>query len=97
LADGSLTVEKSAEGTSFGRINSMKPVKQYLDDHPKVQACDFRTFKTEIRDIPSLVDYLKTSTVKAIALKNGISEDDKASLDEAKAARNGGLIVRYFA
>jgi ABC-type phosphate transport system auxiliary subunit len=100
LANGSLTVEKSAEGTSFGRINSMKAVIQYLEDNPNVLTLDFRSFKTEVHDISALADNLKTSTVKAIALKKGISDDAKASLAEAVAARNGTLYgplkVQYF-
>jgi hypothetical protein len=56
----------------------MKPVKQYLNDNPKVQACDFRIFNNNIDDMSSFADYLITSTVKAIAFKNCISEEDKA-------------------
>jgi hypothetical protein len=97
LADRSLSVEKNNEGESYPKINSMKPVSQYLTDNPNVVSCDFRSFKTEVHDIPFFADYLKTSTVKAIALKKDISDDAKASLAEAVAARNGTLKVQYFA
>ena len=96
LADRSLSVEETTSGTSYPKINSMRSVTKYLADHPSVPACDFRAFKTEIHDIPTLTEYLKHSTVKAIALKNGISDNAKASLAEAVAARNGGLKIQYF-
>ena len=96
LADGSLSVEKSLEGNSYPKINSMKAVTKYLDNNPSIKACDFRSFETEVHDIPTLAEYLKTSTVKAIALKSQIPEAAKESLTTAVVARNGGLKVQYF-
>jgi len=96
LADGSLTVEKSNEGKSYAKLNSMRAVTRYLDDHPDVKACDFRCLKTQVQDIPALADYLKKSTIKAIAINSGIPADAKTSLAEAVAARKGGLKVQYF-
>jgi hypothetical protein len=75
----------------------MRAITRYLDDHSDVKACDFRAFKTEVDDIPTLAEYLKNSTVRAIAFKSGIQEEAKASLAEAVATRNGGLKVQYFA
>ena len=97
LADCSLSVEKSSSGASYSKINSMRSITQYLDDHPNVKICDLRPFKTEICDIPTLAEYLKHSTVKLVGIKNGIPDDAKASLAEAVAARNGGLKVQYSA
>ena len=97
LADRSLSVEKSSSGTSYPKINSMRSITQYLDKHPNIKICDLRPFKTEICDIPTLAEYLKHSTVKLVGIKDGISDDAKASLAEAVAARNGGLKVQYSA
>ena len=97
LADRSLSVEKSSSGTSYPKINSMRSITHYLDDHPNVKICDLRPFKAEVYDIPTLAEYLKHSTVKLIGIKNGIPDDAKASLAEAVAARNGGLKVQYSA
>lgn len=96
LADGSLTVEKSQEGKSFPQINTMKSVVQYLSDYPEIKVCDFRVFKTAVYDIPALANFLKKSTVKAVALNSGIPAEAKASLADAVAARNGSLKVQYF-
>jgi hypothetical protein len=95
LADGSLSIEKSPEGP-LPRINTMKSVTQYLADHPNVISCDFRPFKKEMYDAKTFAEYLKTSSVKAIAIKKCVSEETKASLAEAVAARNGTLKVQYF-
>jgi hypothetical protein len=94
LSDKSLTI---AEETSRPTINSMRAVTQYLTDHPDVKGCDFRAFKTDIKDLPTLAEFLKTSKVQAIALSSGISAEAKAKLDEAIAARNRGLRVQYAA
>jgi hypothetical protein len=95
LADGSLTTEKSPAG-SYPKINSMKAVIRYLDDHPDIKTCNFLIFKTAVHDIPTLADYLKKSTIKAIGLNSGIPNDAKASLAEAVNARNGSLKVQYL-
>ena len=97
LADNSLTIEENSLGEGYAKINSMRAVTRYLEDHPTVKACDFRSFKTEVHDIGTLAEYLKTSTVKGIALKNGIPSESKEILGTAVAARSGGLIVKYFA
>ena len=97
LADGSFSAGSSPEGEAYCRINSMRPVTKYLKDHPNVALCDFRPFKAEIYDIPTLAEYLKHSKVKGIALKKSVSEEAKASLAAAVVARNGGLKVQYFA
>jgi hypothetical protein len=97
LADRCVTLEKSPEGKSFGRINSMKGVIKYLNDHPNVQLCNFTFFKSEIQDIPTLTEFLKSSKIKTtIAFKNGIPEDAKDKLAEVIAV-NGGLKVKYIA
>lgn len=96
LADSSLTVEETAQGESFLRINSMKSVVRYLKEHQDTRTCDFRHFKAEVNDVSTLAEYLKTSSVKAIALKKAIPEAAKASLAEAVAARNGALKIQYF-
>ena len=97
LSDGSLTVGETSEGKSYPKINSMRAITRYIDDHPTVKMCDFRPFKTEISDIATLADYLKKSNVRAIALNSGIPTDAKTLLSEAIAARSGGLKVQYFA
>ena len=97
LKDNSLTIEENSLGEGYAKINSMRAVTRYLDDHPTVKACDFRAFKTEVHDIGTLAEYLKTSTVKGIALKNGIPLESKEILSKAVAARSGGLVVKYFA
>ena len=97
LADRSLSVEETTEGASYPKINSMRSITQYLDDHLNVKICELRPFKTEICDIPTLAEYLKHFTVKLAGIKNGISDDAKASLAEAVAARNGGLKAQYSA
>jgi hypothetical protein len=99
LADGSLTVEKNAEGKSYPKINSMRAVTHYLTDHPNVKICDFRLFKDKgaINEIPIFAEFLKKSTVKLVGFKSSISEDDIASLDKAKTARNGELKVQISA
>jgi uncharacterized phage infection (PIP) family protein YhgE len=97
LADGSLTVEKNAEGKSYPKINSMTGVTHYLTDHPNVKICDFRIFQNAINEIPIFAEFLEHSTVKLVGFKNNISEKDKASLDKAKAARNGELKVQISA
>ena len=96
LADASLSIEKTKEGKSFPKINSMRAVIRYLKEHQEVSSCDFSTFKTEINDVSSLAEYLKNSKVTVITLKKAIPEAAKASLAEAVAARNGGLKVQYF-
>ena len=97
LSDGSLTVGETSEGKSYPKINSMRAITRYIDDHPTVKMCDFRPFKTEISDIATLADYLKKSNVRAIALNSGIPTDAKTLLSEAIASRSGGLKVQYFA
>lgn len=97
LADRSVTVEETSEGKSYLKINSMRSIIRYLNDHPTVKTCDFRAFKTEVYDIGTLAEYLKTSTTKGIALKNGIPLESKEILSKAVAARSGGLVVKYFA
>ena len=96
LADGSLSIEKPSEGPVYSRINSMKAVAKYLDDHPKVSTCNFTAFKTEVHDVPTLTEYLKHSTVRLVVFRTGISEEAKAGLAEAVAARKGGLKVQYL-
>jgi hypothetical protein len=96
LADGSLTVEKSKEGISYPRINSMTPVIRYLDDNPDVPTLDFRSFKSEVHDVKTLAVKLKNSTIRAIAIKKCIPEEAKASLADVVAIRNGTLKVQYF-
>lgn len=98
LADASLSMEKTDKGESFAKINSMNGVIKYLTDHPNTKACDFRHFEAAVNDIPTLAESLKKSSVKAIAFQKGIpvSEAAKASLDEAIAARKGGLKVQYL-
>lgn len=97
LVDRSITVEETGEGKSYLKINSMRPIIRYLNDHPTVKTCDFRAFKTEVHDIGTLAEHLKTSTIKGVALKNGISSESKEILGTAVAARSGGLKVQYFA
>jgi hypothetical protein len=103
LADSSLTVEKNSEGKNCGRINSMNSVIQYLKTHPLTKTCDFRTFKTEVNDIGTLANFLKTSDafgIKGVAFKSGIAEIAKTKLAEAVAARaatQSPLKVQYFA
>ncbi len=104
LADRSLTVEETHEGKSFGRLNSMSSVIAYLKENPLTKTCDFRTFKAEINDIDTLVDFLTTPAayaVKALAFKTVILEVTKAKLAEAVAARTAAgavpLKVQYFA
>lgn len=96
LADGSLTVEETDEGKSYARVNSMRAITRYITDDNSVTMCDFRPFKGEIYDVPTLAEYLKTSRITAIAFNDGISGDAKKSLAEAVAARNGGLKIRYY-
>ena len=96
LVDGSLSVVQPSEGLAYPKINSMRAVTKYLDDHPNVPLCDFRPFKAEVYDISTLAEYLKHSKVKLIASKKNIKEEAKASLAEAVAARKGGLKVQYF-
>ena len=97
LAEGALSFGKSSEGVSYTKLSSMNGVVKYLNDHLDIKNCDFRVFKTDIHDIPTLAKFLKNSTVKAIALNSGIPQETKESLAEAVAARNGGLKVQYFA
>ena len=96
LADGSLTIIKDL-GNAYVRINSTKPIVQYLKDHPGNKVCDLRGFKREVYGLPTLADYLKDSgvSVKLIALNNGVSSEGKQSLAEAIKARNGDLKVQY--
>jgi hypothetical protein len=97
LADGAISFEK--EKRCF-KLNYMKGVVSYLKDNSNVTQCDFRCFKTEISDIPTLAEYLKESKVKAIALNSGISEQAKLSMNEAVAARastSTPLKVCYYA
>jgi len=94
--NNSLTVEKSRDG-SYAKINSMGAVFNYLKDHPNIKSLDFRSFKTAVDDISTLATYLKTSTtVIGVAFKDAISKDAKKDLDEAVAARDGKLKVKYF-
>ena len=48
LADRSLTIETDSSGDCCGKINSMKPVIQYLKDHPEVDACNFGGFNANV-------------------------------------------------
>ena len=95
LNNDCLTVERSEEKKSFVRINKMKPIIDYLSQHPDVRMCNFRSFKTEVHDIPTLAEYLKTSNITAVGLNSGISEESKALLAEAVAVRNGTLKIFY--
>ena len=98
LADNnSLSFEKSGEGESYPQINSMKAVTKFLTHHPEFKTCDFRVFKDKISDIPTLTEFLITSQIKGVAMKNGISQEAKDSLAKAVTVRNGGLKVQYFA
>jgi len=103
LADRSLTVEKNLEDKSFGRINSMSSVIKYLQASPLTKLCDFRTFKTEVNDVGTFADFLKTPAafaIKGVAFKSGISEIAKEKLAEAKKTRattNFPLQVQYSA
>ena len=94
LADGAISLEESKH---CFKLNSMKCIVDYLKDHSDVRQCDFRSFKTEINDIPVLAEYLIQSTIKAIAINSGISQEAKNSLAEAVNARKGTLKVQYFA
>ncbi len=80
---------------SYQQLQQPFPIHQNEDYHSDVKTCDFRSFKSDVNDTPTLAEYLKKSTVKAIAFKNGIPEDAKASL--AEAVRKGGLKIQYFA
>jgi hypothetical protein len=103
LADRSLTIEETPEGKGFGRINSMSSVIKYLTNNPLTKMCDFRHFKTEVNDVETLADFLKTPdayAVKALAFKTAISEIAKQKLAEAVSARASTpspLKVQYFA
>jgi len=103
LADRSLTVEETSEGKGFGRINSMSSVIKYLQANPLTKLCDFRTFKTEVNDVGTLADFLKTPAafaIKGVAFKSGIAEIAKEKLAEAAADRattKSPLKVQYFA
>lgn len=96
IADGSLTVGETADGKSFAKVNSMKAVTHYLADNKDVKMCDFRPFGVQISDIPTLSEFLKTATIKAVAFNKDIPADSKAKLQDAVAARNGTLKVQYF-
>ena len=96
LADGSLSLGKSIEGNSYAKIDSMKSVTKYLAENPNIQTCNFRSFKAGVNDIPTLAEYLKKSTVRAIAFNNDISDDAKRQLNEVVLARSGGLKVVYY-
>ena len=76
LADGSISYE---EGKRCFKINSMKNIVNYLVAHADVKQCDFRTFKSEVNDISTLAEHLKNSTVKAIAINNGISAEARTN------------------
>ena len=93
LADRSISYE---EGKRCFKINSMKNIVNYLVAHADVKQCDFRTFKSEVNDISTLAEHLKNSTVKAIAINNGISAEARTKLEDAVTSRKGGLKVQYF-
>ena len=97
LADGSISSKTTSGGLAYPCINSMNPITTYLDNHPKVSMCNFTAFKAEVHDVPTLAEYLKYSNIKAIAFRSSISEEAKASLAEAVAARKGSLKVQYLA
>lgn len=96
LVNGELTIEKSPQNKSFVRINSMNAVIAYLEDNPLCKKLDFRLFKTEIYDIPTLLEYLKKPVIGTVYFNNNISEEAKLSLSEVVTARNDGLKVQYF-
>ena len=97
LADGSITVEMISEKNRL-KLNSMKAIIRYLDDHPGVKACDFRSFRGEVHDVKTLADYLAQSscTIKAIGIDRKISDEAQSSLAEVVKAKNGALKVQYF-
>ena len=103
LADRSLTIEKTDDNKCFARINLMSSVIKYIKANPLTKACDFRAFKTEINDVETLADFLKTSdafAIRGVAFKSGISEIAKEKIAEAVSARAATkfpLKAQYFA
>jgi myosin heavy subunit len=95
LAQKALTFEQ-AEGKNYPQINSMPAVTKYLTDRSDIKSCDFRVFETHVTGIPILAEYLKKSSIKAVAFNENIPSSAKADLAEAVAARKGGLKVQYF-
>lgn len=95
LADGSIFIDMSIKAP---RLTSMRPVIQYIEDHPDVKRCTFKPFKTAIEDIPTLADYIAQSScrIEAIGINGNIPEEAKSSLEAAVAARNGALRVQYL-
>jgi hypothetical protein len=94
LLDQSFSAE-GEPGKSFIRINSTLLIIQYLTDNPTTKVCDLRSFKGEVNDLPALADFLKTSSLKLIAVNKAIPEAGKQKLAEAVAARNGGLKIQW--
>jgi DNA repair exonuclease SbcCD ATPase subunit len=95
LAQKALTFEQ-AEGKNYPQLNSMPAVTKYLTDRSDIKSCDFRVFETHVAGIPILAEYLKKSSIKAVAFNENIPSSAKADLAEAVAARKGGLKVQYF-
>jgi hypothetical protein len=94
LSDGSISLEKGPE-TCIIKLNSMKAVTHYLDDHPNVKICNFRPF--EAHDIKTLAEYLAQSScqVTGIGISRNISIEEKESLDKAMQ-RRPSLKVTYL-
>ena len=87
LADGSFSVEKNSAGSSYLKINSMKPVIKYLSENPETPTCNFTAFKKEVNDVGTLAEFLKTAKVAEVILNGSISKDDKDLFAAAQTAR----------
>lgn len=96
-AEKDLTVEKTPDGKSNGKINNMSPIIRYFDDHPNIKLCDLRTFKDQINDVGTLATYLADPSCKinAVAVKKCIPLEVKNKLEEAKALKTGLKICYY--
>lgn len=96
LSDGSISIESTPE-KSILKLNSMKAVTRYLDDHPGIKLCNFRSFHNEVQGVGTLAKYLAQSscTVTAVGINSHISAEDKESLNKAKQQRSS-LRIKYL-
>ncbi|WP_042279964.1 hypothetical protein [Candidatus Protochlamydia sp. R18] len=81
--------------TQTSKVTSMLPFIQFIKDN-RAPLCNFQKI-SQVTDVKTFAQYIQdpSSFVRVVAMKKGITDEEKQSLTDANVKRNETLKVQY--